>query len=293
MSPVRSVAFVALATLILGACFDFDATTAGGSLGDAGPHDASFADSAAGDASVEAGDGGAPDGGSFCASVRPEAGAIFFCDDFDEGPLPGSWGTFDTLSGSLEVNDAAAVSKPSSLDEKTVPLASGQVIDVALRTPIGVPVLPATLRLAFSVDPVQIDTTTQAAIVLGAIDFFDGVGNRYTVGLAINVASGAPALALDEQSALGDGGMPYAPHPLPPSQPLVMNAFSEIVIEVDWTSTMSAVGKVFVNGAKQLDVPLTMTVHATSLQIGIGTSYVSEPSPVWELRYDNVWFTAK
>lgn len=289
MPHVRSVAFVALATLVVGACFDFDATTAGGPLGDAGSHDASFADSA-GDASGDARDGG--DGGSFCASLRPEAGAIFFCDDFDEHPLPGSWGTFDTLSGTLEVNDAAAVSKPNSLVEKTMPLASGQVIDVALRTPLGVPILPATLRFTFSVDPVQIDTTARAAIVLGAIDFLDGVGNRYSVGLAINVEGGAPALVLDEQSGLVDGGMPFIPHPLPPS-PIATNKFTELVLEIDWTSAMSGTAKVFVDGTKQLDVPLQMTVRATSLQIGIGTSYVTEPSPVWELRYDDVWFVAK
>ena len=71
---------------------------------------------------------------------------------------------------------------------------------MALRTPFHVPAVPATLTFSFSVEPLQIDTTANAAIILGAVDFLDGAGYRYTVGLAINVASGLPALALGEQA---------------------------------------------------------------------------------------------
>jgi hypothetical protein len=34
-----------------------------------------------------------------------------------------------------------------------------------------------------------------------------------------------------------------------------------------------------------------MNVQATSLQISIGTTYSTEPSSGWEIRYDNVLFT--
>jgi hypothetical protein len=84
-------------------------------------------------------------------------------------------------------------------------------------------------------------------------------------------------------------------HPLPPTQPLAINAWTDIIVELDWTAT-TLEGKVTVGGNQELDVPLTMTLVPTSLQIGVGTSFVTEYegglSPVWELRYDNVLFTA-
>ena len=318
----------ALAAVSLGACFDFDATTAGGPLGgDGGPSfppgagsdagvldasvppgpvdgDAPVPDGTIADAGADVGSGKLPDGGSsYCATLTPPPGAVFFCDDFDEHPLPWAWQYYDELAGTLVESEAGARSAPNSVDETTTALANGQVIDVALRTPLQLPPLPATLRFGFSLEPVQIDTTANAAIVLGAVDFLDGTGNRYSVGLAINVVGGKPALALGEQSGLVDGGpLPdgappqFVNHPLPPTQPLAMNAWSDIVIELDWTAT-TLEGKVSVNGGQELDVPLNLSLQANALQIGIGTSYVTEystgPAPIWELRYDNVSFTGK
>ena len=241
-------------------------------------------------------------GGPYCASrVRPEGG-LFFCDDFDEHGLPGSWQTWGEMGGTIVETDASAVSPPNSVDQTTMALVSGQVINVALRTPMPVPAVPATLHLEFSVEPVRIDPTANAAIVLGAVDFLDGAGYRYTVGLSINVVSGAPALALGEQYGLANGGdfpdgapPTFVNHPLPPTQPLGMNAWTDVVVELDWTTT-NLEGKVTVGGNQELDVPLTMSLVPTSLQIGVGTSFVTEYegglSPVWEFRYDNVLFTA-
>jgi hypothetical protein len=169
--------------------------------------------------------------------------------------------------------------------------------------------VPSTLTFAFSVEPVRIDATANASIVLGAVDFLDRAGYRYTVGLSIVVVSGAPALELGEQSGLASGGdypdgAPplYVNHPLSQTLTLPMNAWTDIVIELDWAAGSGAdagttlAGKVTVGGAQPFDVPLTMTLVPQSLQIGIGTSFVTEydsgPSPVWELRYDNVLFTA-
>jgi hypothetical protein len=318
----------ALIGAALGGCFDFDATMAGGpselgdgatitqgadahtqpdtsvppSSDDGGPNGESD-----GGGTVDTGTGGDADAGStpsgdggFCASIAPGAGTIFFCDDFDEHPLPGAWSTWHVISGTIEETEAGAASAPNSVDETINALPPFTSLDVALRTPLPVPTsLPATLRFAFALEPIQIDTTANAAIVLGAVDFIDSAQDRYSVELAINVVNGAAALALGEQYGGGDGGPPpdggppYINHPLPPTQPLPMNAWSNIVIEIDWKGPYSAEGIVTIGGATQLDVPLSLSVVPTSLQIGIGTSYVSEPSPVWELRYDNVWFTAK
>jgi hypothetical protein len=312
-----------LAVVLAGACFDFDATEAGGPLGDGGSH-ADGAESSAGDGGPTGdgttGDGGndggvdgttsdgpvgpdAGDGGGgidgnvksdapYCQSIKPDAG-IFFCDDFDDHPLPGSWQSFGETNGTMTEVDAASVSAPNSLDEKTVAVGTNTTVDVALRTPLGLPTLPATLRLGFQVMPVQIDPTANSGVVLGAIDFLDKNSQRYTLGLAVNVVSGQPALVLGEQSAFSDGGIDYVQHPLPPTQPLPMNAWSDVVIEADWSSTTSAMISVTVGGVQQTSFSATIPITAASLQIGVGTSYVFEPAPVWEIRYDNVRFTAR
>ncbi len=311
---VRMIASGLVAGAVSGACFDFDATMAGGPYVDSGvtaadarvdeaqadaPADASVdaRDSASADDGGGVTDSGAPQG-VFCRSLTPSAdGGLFFCDDFDEHPLPGSWQTWLQMAGTMIETDASAVSPPTSVDETTIQLANGQAVNVALRTTMPVPAVPATLRLAFQVQPVQIDPTAGAAVVLGAIDFLDGSGDRYTVGLAINVAGGQAALALGEQSSAADGAPPtFVDHPLSTMQPLPMNTWSEVVIEVDWGAT-SVEGQVIVGGSPELAVPLAMSVAPTSLQIGVGTSFVTTYdgglSPVWELRYDNVVFTSQ
>jgi hypothetical protein len=317
---LRRVATGLAAAVLSGGCFDFDATMAGGPPSDSGTAadaDASVVDSAPSDGPYDASadgadvaprdsgtavDSGAPDG-PYCASLAQPDGGLFFCDDFDEHALPGSWQVWGEMAGTLSETDASAVSAPNSVDETTMALSNGQVINVALRTPLPLPPLPATLSLSFDLQPVQIDPAAGAAIVLGAIDFLDGSGDRYTVGLAVNVASGKPALALGEQSGVISGGNfpdgappTFVNHPLSPTLPLPMNAWSHVVIEVDWSSS-NLEGRVLIDGNQELDVPLSMSVVPTSLQIGVGTSYVTTYeaglSPVWELRYDNVLFTAR
>jgi hypothetical protein len=303
---LRMIAALASLLVPVAGCFDFDATMAGGPLVDAGvapPLDATVGDGSLADAAPPHDAGStAESGGSFCASQAKPDGGLFFCDDFDENGALGIWQTYDELGGTLVVTDASSRSPPSSVDETTAALANGEAVNVALRTPLASPAVPATLVFAFSVEPVQIDTTANAAIVLDDVDFLDDAGNRYSVGLAINVANGQPAMTLGEQSGpvnggpLPDGAPPlYVSHPLPQTEPLAMNAWTDLVVELDWTAT-GLEGKVSVNGTQVLGTPLTMTLVPSSLQIGIGTSFVTEYegglSPVWELRYDNVLFTA-
>jgi hypothetical protein len=283
---------VAWAAAAAAACFDFDATQRGGPLVDGGT-DAGGGGADAADATVvtdsSAGDG-APEasGGPFCATY-PSHGSVFFCDDFDgDGGLPGSWSTFHQTSGTLSETDASWVSPPNSIDLALGALTASQPVDVALRTPLQMPSPFSTLVFAFSVEPMSVDTSAGAAIVLGAVDFLDAANGRYSLELAIQMQSGAALMALGEQSGLADGGAQYVNHPL--SAPaLQMHTFTGVTLNVDWTT---AKARVDVNGVQGSDVTLTPTVQPASFQIGIGTSYAAEPSPGWELRYDNVVFTA-
>jgi hypothetical protein len=290
---------------LVGACYDFDATTRGGPLGDGGPPpDSGALDSGAADGTVsDAGtnDAAAPDAspgdGGFCATLGNTKNAVFFCDDFDEAPLPGSWNTYHEMSGTLTDTDAASVSPPSSLEEQTASLPLGQGIDVALRKQLTLPPIPSTSRFAFSLEPVTVDPAANATIVLVAIDFSDALPpapvNRYSVQLSLTIdGTGAATMALGEQSGFTDGSAPYVNHPLPPTTTLAVGQFTDVAIEIQWSSATSVEGRVFLGAAQVLDVPLTMTVTPIALQIGVGTSYVTEPSPGWTLRFDNVAFTA-
>lgn len=297
---------------VLGACFDFDATMAGGPVDggggggdatvpdggartDADARDAQAEETAEADAATDAGPDAPPDAaadreaGGYCAALAHDGGT-FFCDDFDEHPLPGGWGLWNEVSGTLDETDAGAVSPPNSAVLATPALPAGQGVDVSLRTAIGLPSLPATLRFGFSLQPVQIDTTDNAKMVLGAVDFLDGSGDRYTVDLAIVVSGGAATLSCDEQSGFSDGGQLYVPHALPAAANLTLGVFTDLELELDWTAPGTVRAVVTVAGVQRLAVSLGMTVTPRSLQIGIGTPYVSEPSLPWKLRYDDVRF---
>ncbi len=240
--------------------------------------------------------GVADGGGGFCASFTPTSYTAFFCSDFDEGqtlPAPWAFGS-QTGAATFSVNGAAAVSPPDSLDELVPALGASDAVTVLLRTSLALPPLPTTMKLALRLDPVTIDTQDGATLVLAAIDFIDAAANRYTVQLSGNVVSGTLGLQLGQQSAEADGGtlQPFQSANLV-SVILPLGQFTPIVVEIDWASTGTAQAVVSVNGATQLDAPLKVAVTPASMNVSIGTTYVApRPSAAWELRYDDVVFTA-
>jgi hypothetical protein len=276
---------LAAVSAITGACFDFDATTAGGPLTDASTGGA------------DANPTPHVDGGSYCASLPSSAG-VKFCDDFDEGPNAESWNAKNATGGSAAETDASFESPPNSLDVTINDLPPGAALDVSRREELpGIPKLPATLVFGFSVEPIAIDPSAGAAIVLGALDFLDDAQhqNRYSLELSINVQNMAAALVLAEQTGY-DGGAtgPYTPYPIDPNVlALGLNTWTDLVVQIAWMSPNQATATLSV-GKNRVPilgpVTLTMTVQATHLQIGIGTSYVTEPSQGWEIRYDNVFY---
>ncbi len=231
-------------------------------------------------------------GGAFCAAAsRPTTpNGLFFCDDFDDGasafPLP--WNASSPFLGTLSVNSGAAASAPDSLEMSIDAFTSGQP-DASLHALLGMPSLPTTMSFAFSVDPVKIDVATpNASIVLAAIDFLDAASNRSSVQLAFNVQKGAPLTEVDEQYS--NRTPSYTPHPVTVALPI--GAFTDVVIAIAWASATSATATVTFGGAQVQSFPLTMSVVATSVRIDIGTTYATLPSAGWDVRYDNVLFTA-
>ena len=211
MLPFLRVVAPGLAAILLGACFDFDATTAGGPLEDSGSDTSPpLTDAVLGlrsdrprkgnsahfpppsDANVPptedaGGDAGTlpplPDSGSsYCSTRSRPVTGIFFCDDFDESALPGAWTSYKETNGTLlDIADGGAVS-PNAVDLTTFALNNFDPVDISLRkAPITLPSQPSKMRFELRIDPIQIDTAANAAIVLSAVDFLDGATNRYSV----------------------------------------------------------------------------------------------------------------
>jgi hypothetical protein len=272
---------LALAGLAL-ACIDFDATTRGGPLvPEGGAPDAGVADTGP-PSPVEA--------GAFCAA-QDAASPSFFCDDFDENTLPFPWSYNGHSAGTMALTDASFVSSPYALQEQTDSI-TALPIDVTLRKQnVVLPSPPSHMVFAFEVEPVAIDTSPAATIILAAIDFLDAnkPQGRYTVQLSVAFESGAIALALAEESGLSDGGAPFQNHLLPATLP--SNQWTHVILELDWESATSLQGIVTIGTSQPVNVPLAMTLAPADLQFSVGTTYVSTPSNGWTLRYDDVLFT--
>jgi hypothetical protein len=221
---------------------------------------------------------------SFCASLSP---APVFCDDFDVHPLPGIWDTLTQTGGTVALDTGASVSPPRSLLATDSALATGQSLDAALLKRFTLPAPPTTISWSFQLQPVAVDTTAAAALVLASLDFVDTPGNRYSVQFTLEQDGGPVRLRLEEQSGLLDGGSSYVPHTLPDSLPL--GAWTDVRLVMTRSGPTTASVQVSFGSTTELaTTPLSMNVDATTLQMVIGSRYEFEPSQGWTTRYDNV-----
>jgi hypothetical protein len=220
----------------------------------------------------------------FCASLVP---APVFCDDFDVHALPGVWDSLTQMGGTLALDTSSWVSPPHSLLATDSALAAGQPLNAALIKRFTLPAPPTTFTWSFELEPVAVDTTSMAAIVLASLDFDDAGGDRYSVQFTLEQDGGPVRLRLEEQSALVGGGNTYVPHTLP--DPLPLGQWTNVKLVMTRTAATTASVQVTYGGTSELaSTPLGMNVNATTLQLAIGSFYETEPSLGWTMRYDNV-----
>jgi hypothetical protein len=110
--------------------------------------------------------------------------------------------------------------------------------------------------------------------------------NRYTLQFTLVQQGVALSMRFEEQSGFVDGGSAYANHPLP--DPLTVGSWTAVELTVDRTAANAATAHVSFGGTSEVDLPLSLSVNATSLQLTVGSSFESEPSAGWKNRYDNV-----
>ncbi len=219
----------------------------------------------------------------FCASQLPPPR---LCDDFDEHPFPSLWGTFDQVGGSLGLDTAAFVSAPHSLLAQYSLLQPNQALNAALRTRFTLPPPPSKIGLQFQVQPVVADATNGAATVVAALDFLDVSNNRYSVQFALAQQGGVLRFRLEEQSGFVDGGNAYVAHQLPDS--LSAGVWTNVRLVITRTAATTASARVSFGNVSEIDTALAMTVNGTTLQLAIGSSFETEPSQGWKIRYDDV-----
>jgi hypothetical protein len=227
----------------------------------------------------------APSTSGFCASRSP---APTFCQDFDEGPLPGNFSGESTVNGTLSLSKASVVSAPYSLLAQDNALGACAGLNTALRNFFpALPTAATTFTLDFEIDPLNVDPNSGAALVVASLDFGDAANERYSIQLTLfqQGVAGSIGIRLEEQAAYADGGTFYEPHAL---QNMPSGAWTEVVLEVN-LAPASATATVNYGSTPVLsDAPLTISLNPTNLMLTIGSAYESTPSSGWTTGYDNV-----
>jgi hypothetical protein len=222
---------------------------------------------------------------SFCALQVPKPR---FCDDFDQTPLPGGWNGFDQVGGALRLDATSFVSPPNSLLGRFAAGIAG-VLNAALRARFALPAPPTTITLQFQVQPTVADPTDQAVLAFASLDFFDAANNRYSPEFTLFRNNGAIRVQFGEQSLVG-GGTKYLAHDIP--DPLPSGKWTHVRLVIARSAVTTASARLFFGddpaSTLEVDTPLTMSVKATTLQLTIGSSFETQPSQGWEIRYDNV-----
>jgi hypothetical protein len=219
--------------------------------------------------------------GPFCTLA-----AHRFCDDFDQVPLPGPWSAVNKTGGTLAPDPTAFVSQPNSLLVQFLPLLPPKVLDTGLTKIFSMPLTPATIVWGLQFQPASVDPTPNSGAVIGALDSFDGLGNRYGTQFTLYPQIDGLHLWFEEDSGFADGTFHLVRHDL--GHVLSLGTWSEIRLELAFAGIRTASARVFVGGVAQLESALTVTVTGKVLQLTIGSSFETLPSRGWDLRYDNV-----
>jgi hypothetical protein len=99
-------------------------------------------------------------------------------------------------------------------------------------------------------------------------------------------APGALELRLEEQSLVHGSPTTVLHDPMP--VPIAPGAWTDVRLAVVRTAPLVAQARASVAGSADVVTDLTMNVDASTLQLGIGSTFETVPSMGWQTRYDNV-----
>jgi hypothetical protein len=249
------------------------------------------------------GGGGAPDAGSELAPTPPPASGAdggdaardadprcpdhpnaLFCDDFDHGPLGGTWSRREVADGgALTLTGASFVTPPSAL-VATTEAEPGTIFGAAnLQVDLGVP--PRRVRMQFDL---YLDAVGSRSAGVGDLVLHEGL-ESYDIYLFVH--GGSPAAGLREDITFADGGGPAIEHALPGL--LAVHTWTRVIIEADLGARTASVTLEVPPGtpaSPALDhVAISPSITGTSFGAAGGIAYAGSPSTSgWRVLVDDV-----
>lgn len=303
MIPVARAAMAVAVWMVLPSCsllVDLSGTTGGS---DAGSSDGPRAETAHPGSATEAGtqgDGESPgvdagaggdgspgidasDGGrsyppgSWCAA---NAQSLFFCDDFDDGPLGSRW-----TSATLQVSGAATLSSKS---ERSAPygfdIACPSLMPSTFLMEVLTESIPAASRVAvaFDFDPVALPADGHGGVLYLAT-ITQGPG---TPRWAIQFRAGTSLADLQEQVILASGAVKGGTGQWESSTPVQLGTWTRVEMDVDFT-TSPATTALLLGGQTVAAGTLDPGWTRAPSTLELGDWYIPA-EPAFEVAYDNV-----
>jgi hypothetical protein len=214
-----------------------------------------------------------------------------FCDDFDELPVSTKWPAFEQKNGSLENDDGAALSAPSSLLSTARPVAAGA--NVRAVGGISFPRFDSTrvgLRVSFALRVEEFDATSGANNVV--FDFLYGAPDDYNE-IVLSLFSTETAVSLQVVEISEKDGEPsgqYAHHGPFVTKP-GLGRWMKVDIDIDINDTVGQGNALRVNldGHQEVDTALTLALKGGTprLELGVGWVDTARPTQTWAIRYDD------
>jgi hypothetical protein len=228
---------------------------------------------------------------TYCSTISP---APLFCADFDEGQaLNAIWDSLTSQGGTAALTGGSnAFSAPDSM---TVSLSStaknfdcaGYKAFLAEKGKTG-----TTYVLLAQVRVDEFDTGTTSDAVFLTLQFYSQSSSAITdLQFELVEASGQQAAFLSEDILQSDGGESF-PEQLA-SQAFPLNTWVQVEISINVASSGNSPVTLSFNGTKVASTTVNLTMPSPIPQIIVGSTFANALPSAWQVRYDNVVFTAK
>jgi hypothetical protein len=280
--PIAAIATLAIAALgLLASGCSLLVDLSGTTGGDAGTSVDAPSDGAAADGAAP-GDGasfGYPPG-SWCASNAP---SLFFCDDFDNGPLGSRWsGTTLQVAGAATLSTVNARSLPNGFDiDCPALMPSTFLLEVLTKA------VPSASRiaLAFDFDPLAFPPGQGSALYLATLTEGPGIPRS-----AIQFRAGPELTDLQEQIVLSSGAIKTGTGQFESTTLVPLGTWTHVEVDVDLAAS-PATAALLLNGRTAATGTLDESWTRAPVTVDLGDWYIPT-EPAFHVAYDNVTIDA-
>jgi hypothetical protein len=214
--------------------------------------------------------------GSWCASNAP---SLFFCDDFDDGPLGSRWsGTTLQVAGAATLSTANARSLPDGFDIDCPALMPNTFLLEVLTEAV-----PAASRiaLAFDFNPLAFPSGQGGALYLATLTEGPGIPRS-----AIQFRAGAELTDLQEQIILSSGAIKTGTGQFESTTLVPLGTWTHVEVDLDFTAS-PVTATLLLNGRAAATGTLDESWTRAPVTVDLGDWYIPT-EPAFHVAYDNV-----